>query len=57
MKFSGKVGNGPLNIRLNFGGDPEPDTDPDPDSYRDTGNTCLGGDMFCPSASYGRPME
>jgi len=23
MKFSGKVGNGPLNKRLNFGGDPD----------------------------------
>jgi len=23
MKFSGKVGNGPMNKRLNFGGDPE----------------------------------
>ena len=22
MKFSGKVGNGPVNKRLNFGGDP-----------------------------------
>jgi len=28
-------------------------TDPDtvPDSYRDTGKTCLGGDMHCFSAS------
>jgi len=23
MKFSGKVGNGPMNKRLNFGGDPD----------------------------------
>jgi len=23
MKFSGKVGNGPVNKRLNFGGDPD----------------------------------
>jgi len=29
MKFSGKVGNGPVNKRLNFGGDP--------DHYLDTG--------------------
>ena len=28
-KFSGKVGNGPVNIRLNFGGDP--------DNHLDTG--------------------
>ena len=26
----------------------DPDTDPDP--YRDTGETCLGGGMHCPSA-------
>jgi len=39
MKFSGKVGNGPMNNRLNFGGDPV--TDPDTDS--DPGKTCLGG--------------
>ena len=45
MKFSGKVGNGPVNKWLNFGGDP--DTDP----YRDTGKTCVGGGMHCPSAS------
>jgi len=30
MKFSGKVGNGPMNKRLNFGGD-------DPDRRLDTG--------------------
>jgi len=47
MKFSGKVGNGPLNKWLTFGGNP--DTDPDPD--RDSGETCLGGGMRCPSAS------
>ena len=28
----------------------EPDTDTDADSYRDTGETCLGGGMHCPSA-------
>ena len=43
MKFSGKVGNGPLNKWLKFGNDP--------DLYCDTGNTCLGGDMHCVSAS------
>jgi len=40
MKFSGKVGNGPVNKRLNFGGDPDHGY-PDPDS----GKTCLGGGM------------
>jgi len=40
MKFPGKVGNGPVNKWLNFGGDP------DPYPYRDT-----GGGMHCPSAS------
>jgi len=43
MKFSGKVDNGPLNKRLNFGGDSDP--------YRDTGKTCFGGGMHCHSAS------
>ena len=43
MKFSEKVGNRPVNKLLNFGGDPYPD--------RDTGKTCLGGGMHCPSAS------
>jgi len=47
MKFSGKVGNGPMNKRLNFCGD----LDPDPDPYGDTGTTCLGGGMNCASAS------
>ena len=47
MKFSGKVGNRPVNKWLNFGGD----TDPDTCLYRDTGKTCLGGGMHCPSAS------
>jgi len=55
MKFSVKVGNGPMNRRLNFDGDPDTDpyTDPYPypDPYRDTGKTCLGGGMHCPSAS------
>jgi len=54
MKFLGKVGNGPVNKWLNFGGD----SDTDPDLYCDTGKTCFGGGMYCPSASnYGRPME
>ena len=35
MKFSGKVGNGPMNKWLNFGGDP--DTDP----YGDSGKRAL----------------
>ena len=47
MKFSGKVGNGPVNKRLNFGGDPITD----PDRYPHPGKTCLGGDTCCPSAS------
>jgi len=47
MKFSVKVGNRPVNKLLNFGGDPDPDSDP----YHDTGKTCLGGGMHCPSAS------
>jgi len=46
MKFSGKVGNGPMNKLLNFWW-----RDPDPNPYRDTGKTCLGGGMHCPSAS------
>jgi len=29
MKFSGKVGNGPMNKRLNFGGDPDHRLDTD----------------------------
>jgi len=44
-KFSGKVGNRPMNKWLKFGGDP------DPDPYRDTGKTCFGGGMHCPLAS------
>ena len=31
--------------------DTDPDMDPDPDPYRDTGKTCLGRGMHCPSAS------
>jgi len=35
--------------------DPNPDTDrdtdPNRDPYRETGKTCLGGGMHCPSAS------
>jgi len=27
------------------------DPDTDPDTYRDTGKTCLGGGMHCPSTS------
>ena len=47
MEFSGNIDNGPMNngyilvaIRI---------TDPDPDP--NTVETCLGGDMHCPSAS------
>jgi len=43
MKFSGKVGNGPMKKLLYFVGDP------DPCHY--TGKTCLGGGVHCPSAS------
>jgi len=43
VKFLGNVGNGPMNKWLNFGGDL------DLDKYRDTGKTCLGGGMHCPS--------
>jgi len=43
--FLEKVGNGPMNKWLNFGGNP------DHDLYRDTGKTCLGRGMHCPSAS------
>jgi len=45
MKFSGKVGNWPMNKLLN------PDGDPNPDPYRDSGKTCHGGGMHCPSPS------
>ena len=48
MKFSGKVGNGPMDKRLNFGGDRITDQD---DPYRDTGKTCLGGGLLSPCAS------
>jgi len=59
MKFSAKVDNGPMNKWLNFGGHPDngsgsgykSDPDIDPDPYRDTGKTCLGEGMHCPSAS------
>ena len=44
VKFSGKVGSGPVNKCLNFGGG-------NPDLDRDTHRTCLGGGMHCPSAS------
>jgi len=43
MKFDGKIGNGPMNKWLNFGGDIE--------LIRHTGKTCFGGGMHCPSAS------
>ena len=39
IKFSGKVGNGPVNKRLNFGGDP------------DHGSWYGSGRMHCPSAN------
>jgi len=51
MKFSLKVGNGPVNKLLNFGGDPDPDTDPIRDPDRDTGKTRLRRSMHCPIAS------
>jgi len=47
VKFSGKVGSGPVNELLTFGGDPDTDTDTVPD----LGKTCLGRGMHCPSAS------
>ena len=48
MKFLEKVGNGPLNKWLNFRADPiQGSADP----YRDTGKTCLGAGMHCPSPS------
>jgi len=43
MNFSGKVGNGPMNKKLNFGGNS--------DLCRDTGETWLGRGTHCPSAS------
>jgi len=42
MKFPGKVGIGPVNKLLNFGGGTDPDCD--------TGKTCLIGGMHCLSA-------
>ena len=54
MKFSRKVGNGPVNKWLNFGGDPNHGSEYGSrylDPCRDTGKTCLGGGMHCPSAS------
>ena len=50
MKFSGKLGNGPKNKRLHFGGDPLQGSG-SMDPYRDTGETCLGGGMHCLSVS------
>jgi len=46
MKLSGKVGNGLMKKWLIFGGD---FTDLGP--YHDTGKTCFGRGMHCPSAS------
>jgi len=45
VTFSEKVGNGPMNKWLNFGGDPDYRSgygymDPDPNPNRDTGKTC-----------------
>jgi len=53
MKFSGKLGNEPMNKLLNFGGDPDQGSgyDPDPDHDTVSGKTCLGGAMHCLSAS------
>jgi len=51
MKFSEKVGNRPMNKRLNFNGDPDTDPDTDPVTDPDPGKTCLGGGMQYPSAS------
>jgi len=54
MRFSGKVGNGPMNKRLNFGDDPDHGSESGyryPDRERDTSKTCLGGNMNCLSAS------
>jgi len=41
----GNIGNGPMNKLLNFGGDL------DQYPYHDTGKTCLGGGMHCPSTT------
>jgi len=49
MKFSGKVGNGPMNKLLHFG--VTRITDLHPNTDRDTGKRCLGGGMHCHSAS------
>ena len=55
MKFSGKVGNWRKTNKINFGGDPDHGSGygsgyaPDPDLYHDTGKTCLGGGMHCPT--------
>ena len=49
MKFSGKVGNGPVNKWLNFVGDPDRRSVWTVSRY--TGKTCLGGGMHCSSAS------
>jgi len=41
--FQGRLAMGQSTNNQTFGGDPDP--------YRDTGKTCLGGGMHCPSAS------
>ena len=51
MKFSGIVDNRTVKKRLNFVAIRIGDPNTDPDPYRDTGKTCLGGGMHCPSAS------
>jgi len=48
MKFSGKVGNGPMNKWLNFGGDPNNES-----GYGSKSKTCIGGGMhYLSSSSY-----
>jgi len=50
MKFSGKVGNRPMNKWLNFGGDPDTDN-MDPDPYFDTMSNWQKYAVHRPSAS------
>jgi len=58
-KFSGKVGNGPVNNGLNFGGDPGHGSGSGYGyrsrfwsvSVRDTDKKCLSGGVHCPGAS------
>ena len=59
MKFSPKVGNGPMNKRLNFSGDLDQRSGSGSGSWirmdaqpnHDTGKMCLGGGTHCPIAS------